>query len=188
MRTLIEAAFMSLDGVVDAPGIVEEAGRHWQSDAEYEAYQHGLLFAADALLLGRKTYEVFAEAYPRMAAAQSGAPNGFVERMNSVPKWVASRSRPAVRWNATILSGDLPEAVARLKGEPGGPILKYGTGTLDHSLIEHGLIDELHIFLFPFVLGRGLRLFEEIPASRHFKLIASRSFKTGTVVLTYRCR
>jgi dihydrofolate reductase len=88
MRKLIEATFMSLDGVVDAPKLVEEAQPYWLWDKEHAKYSHKLLFAADALLLGRKTYEFFAEAYPNMTSSAPGVQKDFVNRMNNIPKYI----------------------------------------------------------------------------------------------------
>ena len=187
MRKLIEATFMSLDGVVDAPKLVEEAQPYFLSDKEHATYTHNLLFAADALLLGRKTYEHFAEAYPNMASGAPGVPSDFVERMNSIPKYVASRTLAKTKWNASVIKGDVAEEILKLKHLPGRSILKFGTGMLDHELMAHNLIDLIHVYLFPFVFGRGMRLFEDIKASKHLKLVETTTFKNGTVILTYGC-
>ncbi len=187
MRNLIEITFMSLDGVIDAPGIVEEAQPYWLSNEEHARYSHNLLFAADALLLGRKTYEVFAEAYPGMASSTPGVQKDFVERMNTIPKYVASTTLKQTKWNASVIRGDVAEEVFKLKQQPGQNILKYGTGILDHELIDHNLIDFLYIYLYPFVFGHGIRLFENIRASKHLKLIETVTFNSGTVILKYNC-
>jgi len=188
MRSLVEATFMSLDGVIDAPKLVEEAQPYWLKDEEHARYSHKLLFAADALLLGRKTYEVFAEAYPRMKSSDPGVPEDFLDRMNSIPKYVASRTLESAKWNATVIKGNLVEEIVKIKHQPGQDLLKYGTGILDRELIEHSLIDLFHIYLFPFVFGHGIRFFEDIRASRHLKLEEVTTFKSGTVVLVYSCR
>ena len=188
MRKLIEATFMSLDGVVDAPKLVEEAQPYWLSDKEHAKYSHKLLFAADALLLGRKTYEFFAEAYPNMTSSAPGVQKDFVNRMNNIPKYIASTTLTQTKWNASIIQGDVVEEVYKLKQQPGKNILKYGTGILDHKLMQHNLIDFFHIYLFPFVFGHGKRFFEDIITSKHLKLVKTTTFKSGTIVLTYRCR
>ena len=138
MRKLVESTFMSLDGVIGNPQ--EWSPPYW--DDEHNAYATKLLSAADALLLGRATYEGFVQAWP----SRTG---DFADRINSLPKYVASNTLSEATWNATILEGDAAEAVARLKDEPGESILKFGTGELDRTLMANNLIDELHIWLFP---------------------------------------
>jgi dihydrofolate reductase len=185
MRKLIEVTFQSLDGVVDAPDIVQEAQPYFLSDPEHEAYARERLFAADALLLGRKTYEVFAVSYPRMAASAQGVPHDFVDYMNSIPKYVASTTLQSATWNATILQGNIADEVRKLKEQPGKDIVKYGTGQLDQVLFGHDLVDLLCITVYPFLLGHGTRLFEGIGITRHLKLSNVRRFKNGTVILEY---
>ena len=137
MRKLIEITFMSLDGVMDAPDIVQEAQPYFLSNKEHDAYQKERLFAADALLLGRKTYEGLSQAYLGIAKAGQGAPTDFVERMNSVPKYAASSTLKQASWNATVIHGDIVEEVRRIKEPPGKDIVKYGTGPLDRVLFGH---------------------------------------------------
>ena len=185
MRKLIEATFQSLDGVVDAPDIVQEAQRYFLSNPEHENYARERLFAADALLLGRKTYEAFAESYPRMAASVQGVPDDFVNYMNSIPKYVASTTLQSATWNATIIKGNIAEEVRRLKEKPGKDIVKYGTGQLDQLLFSHDLVDLLCIDIYPFILGHGTRLFEGIEITKHLTLSNVRRFKNGTVILEY---
>jgi dihydrofolate reductase len=181
LRNLIEVTFMSLDGVIDAPNIVEEAKPYWFSDEEHSKMQEKFLSSADALLLGRKTYEVFADAYPKMKST------GFVDRMNSIPKYVASRTVKKAKWNASIIDGDIASEVSKLKQGAGKDILKYGTGALDQALLTNNLIDFFHILVHPFFIGRGKRLLEGSEIIKHLKLIDTTTFKNGTVVLTYRC-
>ena len=185
MRKLIEITFQSLDGVVDAPDIVQEARPYFLSNPEHDNYAREKLFAADALLLGRKTYEAFAESYPRMAASSQGVPSDFVDYMNSIPKYVASTTLRSATWNATIIKGDLAEEVRKLKEQPGKDIVKYGTGQLDQVLFRHDLVDFLCIDLYPFILGHGTRLFEGIEITKHLELSNVRRFKNGTVILEY---
>jgi len=187
MRKLVEVTFMSLDGVIDAPGLVEQARPYFLSDEEHSALSWELISGADALLLGRKTYEFFAEAYPAMGGSAPGVPAKFIDRMNAIPKYVASRTLKETKWNASIIKGDLVEGVAKLKQQPGGDILKYGTGILDHELLEHNLIDIFHLFLYPFIFGNGIRLFENLKPARHLELVGTRQFKSGALILTYRC-
>ena len=187
MRRLIETTFMSIDGVVDAPKLVDEAQPYFLSDKEHANYSRKLLFSADVLLLGRKTYEVFAEAYPKMASTAPGVPNDFIDRMNSIPKYVASTTLRQTKWNASVIKGDVAEEISKLKQQPGSTILKYGTGMLDQELIRHNLIDQFHIFLYPFVFGHGIRFFENIAEAKHLKLVETVAFRSGTLVLTYSC-
>jgi dihydrofolate reductase len=188
MRRLIEVTFQSLDGVVDAPDVVQEARPYFLSNPEHEDYAREKLFAADALLLGRKTYEAFAVSYLRMAASAQGVPNDFVDYMNSIPKYVASTTLQSATWNATLIKGDIAEEVRKLKEQPGKDIVKYGTGQLDQVLFSHDLVDLLCIDVYPFILGHGKRLFEGIEITRHLKLSNVRRFKNGTVILEYSLR
>jgi dihydrofolate reductase len=185
MRKLIEVTFQSIDGVVDAPDIVQEARAYFLSNPEHENYARERLFAADALLLGRKTYEAFAESYPRMAKSAQGAPIDFVDYMNSIPKYVASTTLQSATWNATIIKGDIAGEVHKLKEQPGKDIVKYGTGQFDQVLFSHDLVDLLCIVVYPFILGHGRRLFEGIEITKHLKLSNVRRFKNGTLILEY---
>jgi dihydrofolate reductase len=185
MRKLIEITFQSLDGVVDAPDIVQEAQPYFLSNPEHDNYARERLFAADALLLGRKTYQAFAESYPRMAASAQGVPHDFVDYMNSIPKYVASTTLQSAVWNATILQGDIAEAVRKLKEQPGKDIVKYGTGQLDQVLFGRDLVDLLCIVVYPFILGHGTRLFEGIQLTKHLELSNVIRFKNGMVILEY---
>lgn len=181
MRRLIESTLVTLGGEIGTPHV-------WGPqylDAEHGAYATKLLFAADALLLGRVTYEGFSSSYPDMDRHSDNAPAEFIDRMNSIPKFVASRTLKTTSWNATLLEGDVATAVAELKQQPGKNILKFGTGPLDVTLMEHGLIDEFHFLIFPVALGTGQRLFEDSPVTTHLKLVESTTFNSGVVVLTY---
>jgi len=185
MRKLIEITFMSLDGVIDAPDIVQEAQQYFLSNEEHNSYQKERLFASDALLLGRKTYEVFSKAYPSMAEVNKGAPIDFVNRMNSIQKYVASRTLKETYWNAAIIQGDVVEEVRKIKEQPGKDIIKYGTGILDHILFGQHLIDLFCIILYPFILGHGMHLFEGLELTTHLNLSNVKQFENGTIVLEY---
>jgi dihydrofolate reductase len=174
VKKLVESTFVTLDGVISAPQ--EWSPPYW--DEEHAAYAHKLLFSADALLLGRATYEGFAEAWP----ARSG--DEYTDRINAMPKHVASRTLTEATWNATVIDGDVAEEVAKLKEEPGESILKFGTGELDRTLLAHGLIDELHFWVFPVLAGGGQRLIEGVDTT-HLKLMDLTRFSSGIVVLTY---
>ena len=174
MRKLVESTFVTLDGVIENP-------HHWSPpywDDEHSAYAGKLLFASDALLLGRATYEGFAQAWP----ARSG--DEYTDKINAMPKFVASRTLTGATWNATIIEGDVAEAVARLKDQDGDDLLKFGTGELDRTLLEHGLLDELHFWIFPVLAGSGQHLIDGIDVT-HLELIDSTRFGSGIVVNTY---
>ncbi len=173
MRKLVESTFVTLDGTISAPQVWGPP--YW--DDEHHAYARSLLFAADALLLGRETYEGFAAAWP----SRSGE---MADRINSLPKHVASTTLTETTWNATLITGDVADAVAALKQQPGKDILKYGTGELDRTLMEHGLVDEFHFWLFPVIAGSGEGFLEGIDTT-HLKLVDTTPFASGIVVLTY---
>ena len=174
MRKLVESTFMSLDGVIDNP-------QNWSPpywDDEHAAYAQKLMSSADELVLGRKTYEGFAEAWPQ----RSGDP--FTDKINAMPKHVATRTLSDLSWNARPLEGDAVEAVAELKRRDGGDLLKYGTGEFSRALIENGLLDELHVWIFPVLVGGGQRLIDGIGVT-HLERVATTSFASGIVVNAY---
>lgn len=173
-RKLIESTFVTLDGVIENPQ--DWSSPYWND--EHANYANRLLERADALLLGRRTYDGFASAWP----TRSGDP--YTDKMNAMPKYVASRTLREAAWNATILEGDASAAVAALKAKPGKDLLKFGTGEFDLSLIEHKLIDEFHFWMFPVIVGGGQRLLDDIKPT-HLKLVDSTRFDSGIVVLTY---
>lgn len=174
MRKLVESTFVTLDGSISDPQTWSPP--YW--DDEHAAYASKLLFAADALVLGRATYEGFAAAWP----SRSGDP--YTDRINDMPKHVASRTLRETTWNATVLEGDAAEAIAALKAEDGGDLLKFGTGELDRALLEHGLLDELHLWVFPVLVGSGQRLIEGIPTT-HLELVDTTRFGSGIIANTY---
>lgn len=185
MRQIVAAEYLSLDGVGEDPGRIGAFERRgWiipYYDDELAAYMSAQLFAADALLLGRTTYEGFVSVWP----ARSGDPIG--DRMNSLPKLVASTtlSEP-LEWNATPLEGDIAEAVRKLKRQPGGNILIYGSGRLVHTLIQHDLIDAFELMLVPVALGSGLRFFKDGHDPTALSLTDVKTTSTGVVMLTYQ--
>ncbi len=173
MRKLVESTFVTLDGVISSPQ--EWGAPYW--DDEHAGYARTLLFDADALLLGRATYEGFAQAWPQRSGDE------FADRINSMPKYVASRTLADASWNAEVIRGDVAEEVTKIKKEPGQSILKFGTGQLDRTLIDHKLVDEFHFWLFPVAVGSGDRLLEGI--ATELKLLNTTTFRSGIVVLTY---
>jgi dihydrofolate reductase len=181
MRKLIESTHVSLGGEVGSPH--EWAFRYLNE--EHHAYAHELLFAADALLLGRRTYEGLAAAYPEMTGDGTGASSEFIDRMNSIPKFVASTTLRETTWNATVIEGDVATFVTALKQTPGRNIVKYGCGPLDTTLMRHGLIDEFHLLVTPVAVGKGQHLFEDIDFAPHLELMDVTQFKNGVVILRY---
>jgi dihydrofolate reductase len=180
MRKLIESNHVSLGG--------EVGSNEWAFpylDEDHNAYATELLFGADMLLLGRKTYEGLSAAYPTMPKGEPGVPDDFVDRMNAIPKYVASTTLRETTWNATVISGDVASFVADLKQQPGGNIVKYGNGPLDATLMQHGLIDEFHLLVTPVAAGRGQHLFEEIDGAPALELLDVKPFRSGVVLLTY---
>jgi dihydrofolate reductase len=184
MRELIVTEFITLDGVIEAPG-GEPGHPHtgWVGDffgPEQMEYKLNEVLEAEALLLGRVTYEGFAEAWPPREGS-------FADKMNAMPKHVASRTLSELGWNnSTLLEGDVPTAVAKLKEGDGGPIIVAGSGTLASTLIEHDLVDEFRLMVFPVVLGSGKRLFPDSPDKRTLQLVETIQFPTGVVTHHYR--
>ena len=183
MRVVV-TEFVSLDGVMEAPG-GEEGYPHsgWvfeYHDSGTEKYKFDELLAADANLLGRVTYEGFAAAWPQ----RSGP---FADQMNGMPKYVVSTTlEEPLEWNnSTLLAGDAAEAVAKLREQDGGVLLVAGSRTLVHTLMEHDLVDEYRLMVFPVVLGSGRRLFPDTPEKTKLKHVDTKSFDTGVVVNTY---
>jgi dihydrofolate reductase len=180
MRKLIESTHVSLGGEIGSPD--------WAFpylNEEHNDYAKRLLFAADALLLGRLTYEGLSAAYPAMTGGDSGVPNDFIARMNSIPKYVASTTLREATWNASVINGDVATFVANLKQQTGGNIIKYGNGPLDVTLMENGLIDEFHLLITPVAIGRGQHLFECIDTAPALNLVDVTRFSNGVVILIY---
>jgi len=176
MRKLIEATFVSLDGVVGSP----EKWALPYFDDENKNYALSRLSGVDAFLLGRVTYEKFAARWSQIKG------DDYFDRINSLPKFVASRTLRETTWNATLIKGDVADEVSKLKNQPGKNIMKYGTSQLDRTLIQHNLIDEFHFSIFPIAVGSGKRLFDGIDTSHlKLKLTGTTTFSNGSVILTY---
>jgi dihydrofolate reductase len=172
MRRLIEATFVSLDGVIESQE--KWALPYFSGESKSEALAE--LASVDTFLLGRETYQKFAASWSQV----KGDP--YFDRVNGLRKLVASRTLASATWNAEIIKGNVAEEIARLKRQPGKEIIKYGTGELDRVLIEHNLIDEFRFSIFPVVVGRGRHLFEGIDlGNRKFELTEAKSFSNGVV-------
>jgi len=181
MRKLIEATHVSLGGEV---GALDWAFPYL--DDEHQRYASELLASADALLLGRKTYEGLSAAYPQMEATAEGGFQDFVHRMNTLPKHVATSSLTELGWNAKPLDGDAVDAVRALKAQRGGNIVKFGTGPLDALLLEHRLVDEYHFWLTPVVAPATVQpLIEGVIGAPMLTLRGATPFRSGVVALRY---
>jgi dihydrofolate reductase len=179
MRRIVWSEYISLDGVIEEPG---EWSIPYFSD-DLAQYKSDELAESDALLLGRSTYEGFAAAWPEMEEVEGD----FAIRMNTLPKYVASTTLQKAVWNnSTIIRGNVPEEVAKLKQAPGENILIGGSGALAKSLMEHNLIDEIRMLVHPIVVGAGKRLFDGTTKPIGLKLLDTRTFDSGVVALTYQ--
>ena len=174
MRKLIESTLVSLDGVIGSPdrwSPFDEESRQLAKE-ELEKY--------DALVLGRVTYEFF--------RANWGAPTGdpYIDQINAIPKYVASRTLNEATWNATLLGPDTVGAIEQLKAQPGKDLFKMGTGRVDDTLLRAGLVDELRLWVMPVVVGTGQRLFEDVDSSSlELPLTDVRKLANSSVILTY---
>lgn len=176
-RNLIVSEFLTLDGVMEAP---EEWSFQFFSEEQQE-YKHDELFDSGALLLGRKTYESFAAAWPDRTDE-----TGFADQMNDLPKYVVSTSLKETEWtNSTIIDGNVVEEVTALKQEPGQDILVNGSAELVNSLLEADLVDEYRLMVHPVVQGSGKRLFADGGDPTTMSLVDTEAFGSGVVVLTY---
>jgi dihydrofolate reductase len=187
MGTIVVTEFISLDGVIDSPGPVEgykHAGWTFAFDRGEEGNQFKVdeLFEAEAQLLGRVTYDGFAAAWPTMQGMGE-----FGEKMNNMPKYVFSSTLRTAEWNnTTILRGDLADEVANLKRNIEGVILVAGSARLVQGLLEHRLVDELRLMVFPVILGSGKRLFADDTDKTTLGLVDAKTVGDGIEILTYR--
>lgn len=193
MSSIVVQSFVTLDGVVQGPGGAEEdeeggfAHGGWQFDydddgtvAEWEAKTEGLL-------LGRKTYEIFAGSWGVWDEDAEGFMGELTRRYNRIPKYVASRTLTDVSWkNSYLLGPDVPAAVEKLRAEPGGEIRVWGSTELIRTLAEHDQVDEYRLLVHPLVLGSGKKLFGEGFPSSRLALASSRATPSGIVVNVYR--
>jgi dihydrofolate reductase len=188
MRKLIVSTFLTLDGVMQAPGGPEEDESggfahggwsvHYWDETMNQVMGEAMGTGFD-LLLGRKTYDLFAAFWPH--TDEPGA-----KPLNDATKYVASRSHPTLEWsNSVLLEGDAAEAVAALKQEDGPELQVHGSGDLIQTLVRHGLVDEYRLWVFPVVIGSGKRLFSEGAVPSGLKLVDSKVSSTGVVIGTY---
>jgi dihydrofolate reductase len=179
MRKVIVEAEVSVDGAMGGDNM-----EFWQQNyplhsEDVQKYLDDLLFMPDALLMGKQTYEGFAQVWPTRQGKAA-------DRINSMPKYVASRTlKEPLQWNATLIKGDVAEEIRKLKEEPGGSLLQYGVGELTHTMLQAGLIDEFRLLVFPFTFGEGPRIFDHMNVNT-LKLLNTSTFSSGVVALHYQ--
>ena len=172
-RKLIESTLVSLDGVIESPD------RWARFDGEATELAMRELDKYDAFVMGRETYD-------RFRALWGPGGNPYADKVNAMPKYVASRSLTEMTWNATLLGDDIVDAIEQLKAQPGKDLIKYGTSRLDATLLGAHLVDELRLWIQPVVVGSGQRLFEGIdPSTLHLELADVRKLANNSVILTY---
>jgi len=182
---IVVTEFVSLDGVVEDPGGSEDFKYGgWSFEVsrgdEGDKFKLDETLSSEALLLGRVTYEGFAKAWP----SREGE---FADKFNSMPKYVVSSTLEEPEWNnSTVLKGDVAEEVAKLKQEHDGEIVVHGSPGLVQTLLEHDLVDELRLMVFPVVLGTGKRLFGETSDKKPLRLVDSKVVGDGVVILVFQ--
>jgi dihydrofolate reductase len=181
---IVVTEFVSLDGVMEDPG-GSETFRHsgWSFEIsrgdEGDKFKLDETLASDALLLGRVTYEGFAKAWPPREGE-------FADKFNSMPKYVVSSTLENPEWtNSTVLNGDLADEVAQVKAKHDGDVVVHGSAQLVQWLLEHDLVDELRLMVFPVVLGTGKRIFGETSDKKRLRLVDSKTVGDGVAILTY---
>lgn len=181
MRRIINSTFITLDGAVEDPHLWPSLGT--AAEAVSFQIQNDLLHSCDAVLMGRRTYEGFAAAWP----ARSG--DSYSERINAIRKYVASTTLRHPEWNnTTVIDNDLVGELRKLKQQPGKDIVQYGLGSVSFTMMENGLMDEIRLWVHPLILGRnGPRVphFLSCPPA-HLNLVSTRSLPDGITILTYQ--
>ena len=192
MTTLTVTEFLTLDGVVQAPGAPDEDRSDgfdrggWlvpYADADMGALVAAWFAEADAFLLGRRTYEIFASYWPKVTDER----DPVASKLNALPKYVASTTLRSVDWeHSTLLRGDVVSEVQRLKREPGRELQVHGSGELLQTLMAHNLVDEYRLWIYPVVVGKGRRLFRDGATPGALRLVESTTTSAGVTVNTYR--
>ena len=184
MGKIVVTEFVSLDGVMEAPGGEDFKYKGWSFEVsrgdDGDQFKLDETNDSEALLLGRRTYEGFANAWP----SREGE---FADKFNNMPKYVVSSTLDQPEWNNTtvVSADDLGQTVADLKGRHKGDIVVHGSAQLVHALVDQDLVDELHLMVFPLVLGTGKRVFGETSDKKRFQLVESRTVGDGVNVLVY---
>jgi dihydrofolate reductase len=183
LRKVVASEFVSLNGVMESP----EKWHFPYFNDEMEEAIGAAMATADAMLLGRVTYEEFAAFWP-FQSSESSDDQEFAGYMNNTPKFVVSTTleEPLAWQNSTLIKGNVAEEVTRLKQQPGEDISITGSGTLVRSLLADDLLDELRLMVHPIVVGRGKRLFEDGGDRKALELVDSKTFGTGVLYLTYQ--
>ncbi|MBZ0294222.1 MAG: dihydrofolate reductase family protein [Anaerolineae bacterium] len=186
MRKVIVSVETTLNGVMS---VADWSFPHSQERMDYS---RELLFSSDAILMGRETYDVFSTYWPEKEKSGDGTTGeeGFAERINSIAKYVASTTLKEVKWNNShLIKGDVAQEVSRLKQQPGMNIVMYGAGPVAHTLVQHGLVDELHVQLFPVIAAineNSTRLFNDAGDIPALKLMETKPLASGIVIHQYR--
>ncbi len=184
MRKIIASEFITLDGIMEDPGGAEKFERggwafQFERGPEGDKFKLDEVMDSEALLLGRVTYEGFASAWP----SRTGE---FADKMNGMAKYVVSTTLQEPTWNNTrVIKQNIAEEVARLKSIPGADILIAGSGKLVNTLMQHDLIDEYRLMVYPVILGTGKRLFNQTSDQRALKLVEVNAVGAGILILTY---
>ena len=184
MARIVVTEFVSLDGVIEAPGGgegFEHAGWTFEIDRGEEGDKFKLdeALSAGALLLGRTTYEGFAAAWPSMKGE-------FADKFNGMPKYVISSTLENPEWNnTTVLRGDIVQEISGLRQAPGGDIVVHGSAQLVQKMLEHDLVDELRLMIFPVILGSGKQLFGSTSEKKRLRVTDSRTVGDGVAILIY---
>jgi dihydrofolate reductase len=177
VRKIIVSTYMTLDGRVDE---IRDWAVPYDDDAAAK-YHTGLLKNSDGLLLGRKTYEIFASLWPSLSGQFP-----YIDKLNSMAKYVASTTLRDLEWeNSALIEGDVAEGVAELKQQPGQDLVMYGCHDLMHSLLEHDLIDEYRLLVHPVVLGKGRSFFKDGAVRVNLDLVDTSVIPGGVAILTY---
>jgi dihydrofolate reductase len=184
MRKIIVSEFVTLDGVMEDPGGSEKTKRggwafQFERGPEGDKFKLDEVMESEAMLLGRITYEGFAEAWP----AREGE---FADKMNNMPKYVVSITLKKAEWaNTKVINNNIVEEIAKIKAQPGGDVLVAGSRTLVDTLRQHNLVDEYRLMVYPVILGSGKRLFEDGGNRVALKLTEARPIGDGVLILVY---
>ncbi len=185
MSRIVVTEFVSLDGVMEGPGGDDGFVRgawsfEFDRGAEGDEFKRDETLEADALLLGRRTYQGFAAAWP----SRDGE---FADKFNSMPKYVVSSTLEDPTWtNTTVLAGDVADEVAKLRAAEGGDIVVHGSAQLVQALVEHDLVDELRLMVHPVVLGTGKRLFGDTTDAKRLRLASAKTVGDDIAILVYQ--
>ena len=179
MRKIIVEVEVSVDGAMGGENMDFWKQNYPLHSADVQEYLDDLLFTPDALLMGHSTYEFFAQVWPTRQGKDA-------DRINSMPKYVASRTlQEPLQWNARLIKADVASEIRKLKQEPGKSLLQYGVGELTQTMLQAGLIDEFRMLVFPFTFGEGPRIFEQMGVTT-LSLLHTKTFSSGVVALHYQ--